>query len=150
MSEYTPNEQETRNWAVKSFKTLDVVSAYTGKLAGSIDGLYEVLGYLLSDPGIMTHQLPAASHAAESSLARQHPWLTELPPITRTDFDTDDEYLSAFGKWCLTIIDEHGPETNLRRALEEAAWLAGNALRDLADIAGNRKIFGINLDSGGN
>lgn len=126
----------------KTFNTLDVVSTYTGRLCATIGGVYEVTGFVLNDPGIMTHQLPAASRACEPILESQHSWLNDLTPPDRTTPD----YLERFGEWCASIIDDHGPQIELKSATEclaDSAWVAGNALRDLADIAANRPIIGV-------
>lgn len=41
----------------KAFPTCDVVGAITGRLMGSMDGVYQVLAWMAGEP-IWTHQLP--------------------------------------------------------------------------------------------
>lgn len=55
----------------------DVLSAYTGILCGTMDGLYEILNYMTGDD-LYTHQLPRASDEVRPYLLRQHPWLASI------------------------------------------------------------------------
>lgn len=87
----------------------DVLSAYTGILCGTLDGLYKILNYMTSDD-LYTHQLPRAGREVRPYLLRQHPWLASI----------DKDWLMAEG--C-----EDRPATCLARVEELAtrhgAWL---------------------------
>lgn len=58
----------------------DVLSAMTGTLVSprGIEGMYDLLGYMTGEPGLMTHQLPRASREVEPHLRAQFPDLATL------------------------------------------------------------------------
>ena len=116
---------------MREFPTLGVVSSATGILVSDIGEVYDVLGYVLNDK-LFTHQLPNASRAAEASLHEQHPWLADLEPPQND--------LGALGAWCDAVIAEHGATIPLKPA-EDADWVSGNALADLADVAAGRPVI---------
>lgn len=120
----------------REFPTLEVVTAITGRVCCDIGGVYEVLGFLLGDE-LMTHQLPAASRAAEAGALAQHPWLAELGAESVTP--------ETVHEWAAGILDRHGPTVTLT-ALQGADWRAGNALQDLVDMVGEKKIITVVVD----
>jgi len=130
------------------FDTLAVVSAATGVfVCDTIDQFYDVLGFVLGEPGLMTHQMPGASRAAEPHLVKQFPWLSELDPpaVSRANGDGDAQ-IAALKAWCVDLIAERGEHLTVA-AVEDPQWVRGNALQDLADIAGNRPVIGVTLPS---
>lgn len=62
----------------KTFATRDVITASTGFLYTDIQNVYDILGWLLYAPGIMTHEIPEGIHAAQPVLEAQFPWLADL------------------------------------------------------------------------
>lgn len=120
--------------ATREIATLDVVTVYAGIMVSDrlIGAVYDVCGWMLDDPGIMTHQLPAAATACMPALAEQHPWLADLDP-PRGD-------LTALRTWCADLLAQHGPTLTVRRP-DSPPWVTGNALRDLADIADGKPII---------
>lgn len=124
----------------KEFPTLAVVSATTGRLACDIGELYKILGWLMRDDSIMTHQLPAAASEAEAGLIEQFPWLDDLD----LPKGGGEEFTEAVAR----IVDEHGPTLTVQR-LEDPAWVLGNALRDLAQLADGRPIFMVDGEQDG-
>lgn len=115
----------------QGFPTLDVVSSITGRLCCDMDGIYKVLGFLLGDE-LMTHQLPAASRAAEAGALKQHPWLAEL--------GAENVNRDTVHAWAANILDKYGSTVTLT-PLTDADWKTGNALADLVDIAGDKPII---------
>lgn len=90
--------------SARSFPTLAVASVTTEKfLAATMGDVYEVCQFVLGDPGIVTHQLPAAMAAATAPLLEQHPWLADLDPP-----GPDDP--AALAAWQHQLVDEHGAE----------------------------------------
>jgi hypothetical protein len=129
----------------KKILTLDVVSAYTGILAGNITGLYEVLNHLTGD-NLFTHQLPAAMDACKEGLNAQFPWLEDnLVPLDSKNYPDRDSYLDAFGRWCMDIEKKHGTYLDVE-SLNNLNWVPGNALADLADMVPPEKILVVNVD----
>jgi hypothetical protein len=118
----------------RSFPTLDVVSVTTGVMVSDrgMPALYEVLDYVLDDR-LMTHQLPAASRAAEPGIYKQHPWLAGL--------DAPRGDLPALKAWCAALVEQHGWAVDL--APVGADWCTGNALQDLTDIRQGRPVITI-------
>jgi hypothetical protein len=119
----------------QEFSTEAVLTATTGiMLTHDIGDLYDVLGYVLGDDSLMTHQLPAAARAAEQHLYRLHPWLRAVHP-PRGD-------TAALRPWLDGIIAERGDAVAVTPD-PEAALLTGNSLQDLADIADGRAIIAV-------
>jgi hypothetical protein len=120
----------------REFSTLAVASATTGRMLVHDFGLIpKVLNYVLGEE-LMSHQLPAASQAAEPHLLAQHPWLADLDP---------PQDLDALRQWCDALIAEHGESLAIRPA-SDPAWLQGHALADLIDIAAGKPIVGVVVD----
>ncbi|PPF38355.1 hypothetical protein [Pseudoclavibacter sp. AY1H1] len=128
--------------STKTFPTLAVVTATSGRLACEIGQLYEVLDHVLDD-SLMTHQLPAAARAASPILYRQFPWLEGLVLPAGGEHD--------FNAALAALVDEHGATLEVRTAADltmDAMWTTGNALRDLGQIAESTgaQIIGVNVD----
>ena len=122
------------------FNTLDVAGAYTGVLLNrdGIGGIYDVLGYVLGDRGLMTHQLPGAASAAEGALERQHPWLAQLDPPT-------GDRIAGLGEWCDQLIAAHGATVPVAPA-SDPDWRGGRALDDLVEMVGRDRVIPVHLD----
>lgn len=118
---------------MRTFKTEDVISATTGILCGSIDGVYDVLGYAVGD-SLFTHQLPAASRAAEAGIVAQHPWLADAHPPTGD--------VPALAIWLSETIAEHGETLDLV-PVADVQWVPGNALTDLVDMVGKDRVIAV-------
>ena len=118
------------------FHTLDLVTVYTGVLVTTrgVKAVYELCGYILGDPGLMTHQLPAATNACKPVLREQYPWLEGLEPPVND--------LPALAVWSDDLVDRVGPAQQVSPA-RDADWAPGNAMRDLLDIAGDRPVIGV-------
>lgn len=116
----------------KQFPTPVLITVTTGRLCCEIGDLYEILIWTLDDPGIMTHQLPAASYAVMDSLYALFPWLRgiELPD------GGGDDFTAAVQALC----DEHGYTQDVPRT-PDAQWVKGNALNDLIEIMGDKPIL---------
>jgi len=61
----------------KQFHLGDVLSVITGNLVSlrHVDGLYDILGFMIDAPGLMTHQIPSASLICEPVLKQRYPEL---------------------------------------------------------------------------
>jgi hypothetical protein len=100
-----------------------------------IDDVYELLGYLTGDRGLMTHQLPSAARIAEPYLIDQHPWLKDVPDHGGyiKDSDTARKWRQAmailFGEW-------HEVE-----ALPAEAWGTHDPIADLAEMVGVDRVI---------
>lgn len=125
----------------KEFPTLDVVTVATGALVSDrhIAAVYEVCNWMLDD-SLMTHQLPNASRTLEPYILREHPW------ILMWDLPKGDT--PALKAMCAQIVDEHGDTVTLTRP-DEVEWVTGNAMPDLQQIAGARRIIQVDLDGDG-
>jgi hypothetical protein len=125
----------------KEFPTLDVVTVATGILVSDrhLASVYEVCGWMLDDT-LWTHQLPNASRTLQPHILREHPWimLLELP--------TND--VPALKALCAQIVEEHGETVTLTRP-EAPEWVTGNAMPDLRQLAGARRIIEVDLDGDG-
>ena len=110
----------------REIETADIVSVYTGVLVSSrlIDAIYDVCGWLLRDPDIMTHQLPAASRACIPLLDDQFPWLADLKP---------PRDIEALRMWLGDVEHEHGKTLTVTRP-DDVPWIPGRALEDLRDM----------------
>lgn len=129
---------------MKTFPTLDIASAYTGTCLNPDDimGFHAVLDHVLGDT-LMTHQLPAASRAADVALAAQFPWLADLEP-PRGDLD-------ALARFNERLVSTYGPTLDVRSAAEVevgAEWVGHNGLADLLAIAEGRRVIGVVVDGG--
>lgn len=60
----------------KEFNTEDVLSCSTSILCGKIDGVYQVMSFMMSQ-SLMTHQLPAAFDIISPIINEQHPQLKD-------------------------------------------------------------------------
>lgn len=105
------------------------VSTYTGTLLGDFGGIRRVCAFMLNDPDVMTHQLPAASRACEAALIAQLPWLAELNP------PRDD--LTALRVWLDDLLLTRGLALDLE-PIPAPDWIPGNGLNDLLDLAAHR------------
>jgi hypothetical protein len=119
----------------REFTTGAVITVATGKMCADIGEIYEILNWLIGE-SLMTHQLPAASRAVEADVLRQHPWISEL--------DTNSVNRENVRAWYDEIVERYGPRTTVSRT-EGIDWVHGNAIQDLVDIAGERKIIGVQL-----
>jgi hypothetical protein len=63
----------------KLFHIGDILSISTGILVSKrkMDGVYEILNWMLSD-NLFTHQLPRAAEQVRPELLKQLPWLSEI------------------------------------------------------------------------
>lgn len=125
----------------KEFPTLDVVTVATGTLVSDrgMASIYEVCNWMLDD-SLMTHQLPNASRTLEPHILREHPW------ILMWDLPKGD--VPALKAMCAQIVEEHGDTVTLTRP-DEVEWVTGNAMPDLRQIAGARRIIQVDLDGDG-
>lgn len=125
---------------IRRFDTLDVVTVDSGVLVSDrgMDAIYDLCGWLLGDPGIMTHQLPAASRACQGPLREQFPWLAELDP-PRGD-------IPALKAWCAALVEEHGASLDVTRP-DDPQWVAGRALEDLHEMT-TKPIIEVRIDDG--
>ena len=115
----------------RTFPTTTILTAYTGRmLTRDIGDLYDILGYLTGDTGIMTHQLGDAADAVKPDMARQLPWLPDAPTLPAIP---DDVTGHARERIILDYIDtvntQYGPEHELTPAPE--AWGEHDPLADL-------------------
>lgn len=126
----------------KEFPTLDVVTVATGTMVSDqgIGSVYKVCGWMLDDE-LMTHQLPNASRTLEPHILHEHPW------ILLWDLPKDD--LPALKAMCARIVEEHGETVTLTRP-ESVDWVTGNALPDLRQIVGKRRVMQVDIDEDGN
>lgn len=125
----------------KEFPTLDVVTVATGVLVSDrhIAAVYEVCNWMLDD-NLMTHQLPNASRTLEPYILREHPW------ILMWDLPKGD--VPALKAMCAQIVEKHGDTVTVTRP-ESPEWVTGNAMPDLRQIAGLRRIIQVDLDGDG-
>lgn len=67
---------------MRRFGLDDILTVTTGILMSrrNMDGLYDILGYMVNDPHITTMGLPPASEVCAPELIRQHPQLSGLTP----------------------------------------------------------------------
>jgi len=108
---------------MKKFKTEDIVSCATGRLAGDMDGIYEVLGYLTGED-LYTHMLPEASNVMDAELRRQCPWVDEV------DLEglTPDNHKA----WLKVLHEKFGTEHELTPAPE--LWGKHDPIADLVGM----------------
>lgn len=125
----------------KEFPTLDVVTVATGILVSDrhIESVYDVCGWMLDD-SLMTHQLPNASRTLRPHILQEHPWILML--------DLPEGDIPALKAICARIVEEHGDTVTLTRP-ESVEWVTGNAMPDLRQIAGARRIIQVDLDEDG-
>lgn len=123
----------------KEFPTLDVVSVVTGILVSDIEALYHVSGWMLDDPGLMTHQLVAAADAVNPTIVAQHPWLAELTLPAGN--------IPELKRLTSEIVAEHGETLVLERP-ENPEWVRRNALLDMLQIADGRPVLAVDLGDG--
>lgn len=125
----------------REFPTLDVVTVATGVLVSDrhIASVYDVCGWMLDDT-LMTHQLPNASRTLRPHILQEHPWIMLL------DMPKGD--IPALKAMCARIVEEHGDTVKLTRP-ESVEWVTGNALADLHQIAGKRRVIQVDLDGDG-
>lgn len=125
----------------REFPTLDVVTVATGVLVSDrhIASVYEVCNWMLDD-NLMTHQLPNASRTLEPYILREHPW------ILMWDLPKGD--VPALKAMCARIVEEQGATVTLTRP-ENPEWVTGNAMPDLRQIAGARRVIQVDLDGDG-
>ncbi len=121
----------------KAFPTLGILSVTSGILMSSIGDVYEICGHVLSDPGVMTHQLPAACAAASIEIHAQYPELAGV--VVKASDQADPNWREAFQATCDQLVAQFGPTINLEPATDPQ-WNAGRALQDLAEmLAGSGK-----------
>lgn len=121
-----------------AFPTLGILTVTTGiMLTPDIGDVYQICGHVLNDPGVMTHQLPAASTAATISIFEQHPELTEVDVHS---FDqSDPNFQVQFQQTCDSLEQMFGKTMDLEPATDPQ-WNAGRALQDLQEmLAGSGK-----------
>jgi hypothetical protein len=125
----------------REFPTLDVVTVATGVLVSDrhIASVYEVCNWMLDD-SLMTHQLPNASRTLEPYILQEHPW------ILMWDLPKGD--VPALKAMCARIVEEQGATVTLTRP-ENPEWVTGNAMPDLQQIAGARRVIQVDLDDDG-
>lgn len=115
------------------FPTAAVVGATSGVLLGDFDDVVKVLEYVLDDK-LWTHQLPAASRAAEPALYAQHPWLTDLSATLQAQAGN----IPALTATLANVTAEHGDATLISPAGDAVQWRRGNAISDAIDLFGDR------------
>lgn len=94
---------------VKSVSTLGVVSVYTGiLLTKDVTDLYDVIGHVLDYPEIMTHELPAGSHAVSLFLEVEYPWLRSIKFPER-----DDNYKENLEVLCNSLVSVYSDTLQL-------------------------------------
>lgn len=92
----------------KAFPTADVLSTITGRLMGSIGGVYEVLNWMTGE-SVFTHQIPRISQEAQPVLVAAHPELAAA--IVEADQVTPDNYRD----WLTLWLDRYGPTIDVPR-----------------------------------
>lgn len=86
----------------KEFSTSAVLSTVTGRLMGSIGGVYEVLNWMTGE-SVYTHQIPRISREAVPVVLEMHPTLSEA--ISEAEQVTTDNWRD----WLTTWEDRYGP-----------------------------------------
>jgi len=120
----------------RTFPTTDVISATTGILVGTVDGVYEVLSHAVGDT-LFTHQLPNASRVAEDHLYTLIPWARKIPHPDNAPNEDREDYLARLLVWVEAMVQAHG-ETVAVPAMSDPDWVRDNALSDLQDLMGDR------------
>jgi hypothetical protein len=119
----------------------DILSVTTGRLLSPrhMDGLYDVLGYMTGDRGVMTHQLPLASDAVRPDIRQQHPWVDEVEPPEEF---RDKAHVEAF-------VAEMSAKYGEQHALTPApqSWGEHDPIADLAEMVPPEKIIVVGIDS---
>ena len=87
----------------KTFATVDVLSAITGRLMGDIGGVYQVLNWMTGE-SVFTHQIPRISREAGPVILALHPQLGQA--IEEAEHATPENYK----QWLATWENRYGPE----------------------------------------
>lgn len=84
----------------REFPMSAVLSVTTGKLLCAIDGLYDIMGFIMRDKGISTIGLAACSDIAKRTILAQHPQLSDIDAsgIDRSNYREHlDRYIAQYG-----------------------------------------------------
>ena len=125
--------------------TLAVVSCHSGVLCTDIGDVYRLLGHVLGDDQLMTHQLPAASRTANQWLEDQYPWLLTFSPRIIATATADDAKQLPLLNLLREVLTDHGEELDVPR-WPSAPWLPGQQLKDLVDVVGRENIAYLGID----
>lgn len=100
----------------KQFHIGDILSVTSGILVSPshIGGVYEILGWMVNDEGIMTHQLPRISFECEGFLKELFPELVSIDVASAGI--TDDESLAL---WFKSLEPIYGTHREVPRLPEE-------------------------------
>lgn len=83
---------------MREFELGDIISVTTGRLVSRrhMDGLYDLMGYMTSDPGLTTIGLLAVGDICATELLRQHP---QLASIEVPEFDIKRDGVESIWIW---------------------------------------------------
>lgn len=100
----------------KQFHIGDVLSVMTGVLVSPdhIEGVYKILGWMVDDEGVMTHQLPRLSREVEPFLRKTFPDLAAIDMNT-VQITSEAECLT----WLASIEPNFGTHRDVPRLPRE-------------------------------
>lgn len=100
----------------KSFHVGDVLSVMTGVLVSPdhIGGVYKILGWMVDDEGVMTHQLPRLSREVEPFLRKAFPDLAAID-MSAVSITSEAECIA----WLASLEPEFGTHRNVPRLPRE-------------------------------
>jgi hypothetical protein len=116
----------TTTAAEKTFTLGEVLTALTGKLLCSIDGMYAVHNFLTGE-SLYTHQLPRAFRVCAPFVAQQHPDLAAL--------DWSGVNATNYRQWLDTQIARFGTTRTLT-ALPSGAYEAMDPIAEAVKMRG--------------
>lgn len=125
---------------IRNFSTAVILTAYREKfLLDDIGKLYDFLGFMTGDRGIMTHQLVPAADAIKPALLEQLPWLGDVPELTPIpDNVTAKQHV---GDYLADVCAVYGVEHDLHPAPE--TWGVHDPLDDLDAITEGKPVVPI-------
>jgi hypothetical protein len=118
----------------RSFPTIDVIGAVTGRLLGDIGGIYEVRSFL-TGKNLMTHQLPRAGRAIQKAMLKRDPeFWSEVVDFAA---QVNPENLSTK----LEDIDRKWGATMVLSPLPPSEYRAQDPIAELEEMTGNKVVF---------
>lgn len=91
----------------RDFHIGDILSVMTGVLVSPrhVEAVYDLCGYMTGEKGLMTHQLPRASHECEPSLREQFP---DLATLTMPDPWPEGDPQTVVLGWLAEQVEKYG------------------------------------------
>lgn len=113
----------------KTFKLGAVLTVSTGRLVSDVGDIYEVMGFVLGEPGIMTHELAFRAEEARELILEQCPDLSYVV-YPELELKTPDQ----IWEWVAKMELEYGSEIVLTGPQELDFEFEGPEDRDNAQF----------------